>query len=148
MECSAAIFAFDNFLIHWTYMVHRETFLKIQLQELTRRTPVYGGLLYGRNPVSRFDGSVFSGTGNPVARSVEVNKDTLPTPRFARTSSAWKSPSHVGGVYAQSCLVRQILYTFRILVLEDKIQNRSMCLLRFSLGGNAMDRRSGDGRFS
>ena len=26
-------------------------------------TPVLGGLLYGRNPVSRYDGSVFSGTG-------------------------------------------------------------------------------------
>ena len=33
-------------------------------------------------------------------------------------------------------------------MLEDMIQNPSKCLFRFSLGGNVMDQRSGDGRFS
>ena len=33
-------------------------------------------------------------------------------------------------------------------VLEDKIQNPSKFLFRFSLGSYAMDQRSGDGRFS
>ena len=32
-------------------------------------------------------------------------------------------------------------------MLEDKIQNPSECLFRFSLRGNVMDQRSGDGRF-
>ena len=32
-------------------------------------------------------------------------------------------------------------------MLEDKIQNPSMFLFRFSLGGNVIDRRGGDGRF-
>ena len=33
-------------------------------------------------------------------------------------------------------------------MLEDMIQNPSKCLFRFSLGGNVMEQRSGDGRFS
>ena len=32
-------------------------------------------------------------------------------------------------------------------MLEDKIQNPSKCLFGFSLGGNVIDHRSGDGRF-
>ena len=47
-------------------------------------TLVYGGLLFGRIPVSRFDGSVFSGTSKPVAGSDEVNRDTVTTPRFEK----------------------------------------------------------------
>ena len=118
-------------------------------------TPVYGGLLYGRSPVSRFDGSVFSGTGKPVARSEEVNKDKITTPRLVRTSSTWKSPSLTEGVYPQRYMVEQqrlplselhfdkFPATFQILMLEDKSQNRSMRLFRFVLRGNVMDRRSG-----
>ena len=61
------------------------------------------------NPISRFDGSVFSGTGTLVARSEELNKDTIPTPRFAGTSSTWKSPSpsHAEGVHPQNYMVDQ-----------------------------------------
>ena len=33
-------------------------------------------------------------------------------------------------------------------MLEDKIQNPSKCLFQFTLGGNVMDQRSGDGRLS
>ena len=33
-------------------------------------------------------------------------------------------------------------------MLEDKIQNRGMFLFKFSHGSNAMDQKSGDGRFS
>ena len=118
-------------------------------------TPVYGGFLYGRSPVSRFDGSVFSGTGKLVAGSEEVNEDTISTPRLVRTSSTWKSPSHTEGVYPQSYIFEQQrlpiseLYfdkfptTFHILMLEDKSQNRSMRLFRLTLGGNVMDQRSG-----
>ena len=32
-------------------------------------------------------------------------------------------------------------------MLEDKIQDSSKCLFQFSLGGNVMDQKSGDGRF-
>ena len=38
-------------------------------------------------------------------------------------------------------------HTFNLFMLEDKIQNPSECLLRFSLGSNVMDQRSGVGRF-
>ena len=96
-------------------------------------TTVYGGLLYGRSPVSRFDGSVFSGAGKPVARSEEVNKDTITTPRLVRTSSTWKSPFHTEGVCPQSYMVEQqrlpiselhfdkFLTTFHILMLEEML---------------------------
>ena len=36
---------------------------------------------------------------------------------------------------------------FNVNMLEDKIQNPSKCLFRFSLGGYVMDQRSGVGRF-
>ena len=42
----------------------------------------------------------------------------------------------------------KIPHTFNVFILEDKIQNPSKCLFRFSLGGNVMDESSGDGRFS
>ena len=126
-------------------------------------TPAHSGMLHGTNPISKFDGSVFSGTVKPVARSEEVNKDTIPTPRFARKSSTCPHgilPSHAERVYPQKlyCWIaktpnlgtafRQIPYTFHVFVLEDKIQHRSMCLFRFTLGGDVMDQRSRDCRFS
>ena len=36
VDCHAAIIASDQFLIHGTHMVHRETFLKNQLQYINR----------------------------------------------------------------------------------------------------------------
>ena len=41
----------------------------------------------------------------------------------------------------------QIPYTFNVFMLEVKIRNPSKCFFSFSLGGNVMDQRSGDGRF-
>ena len=38
-------------------------------------------------------------------------------------------------------------HTFNVFMLEDKIQNFGKFLFGFSLGGNVMDQRSGDGRF-
>ena len=38
-------------------------------------------------------------------------------------------------------------HNFHVFMLDDEIQNLSMFLFRFSLGGNVMDPRSGDGRF-
>ena len=64
-------------------------------------TLVYGGLLFGRIPVSRFDGSVFKGTGKLVAGSDEMNRDTVTTPRFERTSSPWISISSRRSVSAK-----------------------------------------------
>ena len=90
MECLAAIIASD--LIHGTYLVHRETFFEVPSARVQSTTPAHSGMLHGRIPISKFDGSVFSGTGKPVARSEEVNKDTIPTPRFARKSSTWNPP--------------------------------------------------------
>ena len=39
-------------------------------------------------------------------------------------------------------------HTFNIFMLVDWIQDPSKCLFQFSLGGNVMDQRCGDGRFS
>ena len=77
VECPAAIVA----------MLHRETFLKIQLQGLNREHQFMVDCCTAEVLFSRFDGSVFSRTGKPVARSEEVNKDTITTPRLVRTSS-------------------------------------------------------------
>ena len=40
-------------------------------------TPIYRGMLRGRNPITTFDGSVFSSTGKPVARREEGNKNAI-----------------------------------------------------------------------
>ena len=86
VECLAAIVASDHFLIHGDLHATSRNVFEDPVARIESGTPVYGGLLYGRSPVSRFDGSVFSGTGKPVARSEEVNKDKITTPRLVRTS--------------------------------------------------------------
>ena len=50
-------------------------------------------LLHGRHPVCRYDGSVFAetSTGQPMAKSEEQNRDTIPTPRFAKRPPAGNS---------------------------------------------------------
>ena len=40
---------------------------------------------------------------------------------------------------------RQIPYTSNLCLLEDKVQDRGMCLFTISYGSDAMDHRSGDG---
>ena len=39
--------------------------------------------------------------------------------------------------------LRQISYFLHVLVLEGKLQDRSLCLFPITLGGNALDQRSG-----
>ena len=84
VECSAAIIASD--LTHANRAEHKETFLEHPSAPLESTRPVCSGMLHGRNPIAKCDGTVFSRTGKLVARSDEVNTD----PRFARTSSTWK----------------------------------------------------------
>ena len=102
-------------------------------------------------------------TGTPIAKTDELERNTqnlaTPTPRFARKFSTWNPPAHVQGAYPQNCMVEQpknqisemhfkVPYTFDISVMEDELQNRGMFLFWLSHGSNAMDQRSGDGRFS
>ena len=57
-------------------------------------TLVYGGLLFGRIPVSRFDGSAFKGTGKLVAGSDEMNRDTITTRQLGRLHLMQKECIH------------------------------------------------------
>ena len=129
MECSAAIIASD--LIHGTFFGTSGTVFEDPSARVESTTPVYSGMLHGRNPISKSDGSVFPGTGQLVARSEEVNMDTFPTPRFARTSSTEPHRLQISELHYDKFL--------HFLVLEDKSRNRSMCLFRFTLGGNVME---------
>ena len=100
-------------------------------------------------------------TERHVARSEERNRDTIPTPRFARR------PSTMTSLYFQQeehihRITRLINKDFRSrsFKLTDsptpstfrcwtkRFKPSSKCLFRFTLGGNGMDQRSGDGRFS
>ena len=120
----------------------------------------YRGLLHSWNLNSTDGNPVRDSTGRPVARSEEQNRDSVPTPRFARRPSTMNSPFPTEGAYPQNYMVDQqklqiselqydkMSHTFNVFMLEDKIQNPSKCLFRFSLGGNVMVQRSGDGRFS
>ena len=83
----------------------------------------------------------------------DLVKDNVPTPRFLSKSSTWNSPSCAEGVYLQNYMVDhqrlqisdlhfdKFPYTFHALMWEDEIQDRSFCLFRISLGGNAVDQK-------
>ena len=102
MDCLAAILARD--LIHGNHLTHRET-SEDPAARFESATLVCSGMLHGRNPILRFDGSVYWRTGKLVARSEEMNRDTSPTPRFARTLATWNLRSHVEEVYPHNFVV-------------------------------------------
>ena len=100
-------------------------------------------------------------TGRPVPGSDERNRDTIPTPRFARRPSTMNSLFPTEGAYPQNYMADQQrlqiselqfdkFHTFNVFMLEDKIRfkNAIKCLFWFSLGGDVLDQRSGDGQFS
>ena len=68
--------------IHGICGIHRETFLEIQLQQMDRLMDCYVERILQRNS----DGSVFAGIGKFDTRVEEVDRDTIPTPRFSRKS--------------------------------------------------------------
>ena len=105
---------------------------------------------YESNPVQK-------SAGRPVAEGEEQIGSTMPMPSFVRkpsTINSFSPPEVPPNSMADqqrlqiSELHRQNFHTFNIFMLEDKIQDPSKCLFQFSLGGNVMDQRSGDGPLS
>ena len=97
-------------------------------------------------------------TGALVAREEERIGSTIPVPRFARRPPTMCSfilvdipQSSMVGQQRQQISELQF-DKFRapqsFLYLEDKIQKPCDYLFGFSLGGNVMDQRGGDGRFN
>ena len=92
-------------------------------------------------------------TGRSVAGDEEQNRDTIPTPRFARGSSVKNSFIAAEGECSHNIMADQQrnqelgtsldkfpgLSTFS---LGDKIQNRGRFLFKISRGSNAVDHRS------
>ena len=105
-------------------------------------------MLQAQNPVRE-------STGKPVARGEERNRETIPTPWFARRPSTMNSSfcgrrSVSGELHGWSIKTSDLWAsiwrnprTFDVFMLEDKIQNPSKCLFQFSLRSNVMDQRSG-----
>ena len=116
----------------------------------------YQGILHHTNPIATGAIPVLVSTGRPVARSEERLGSTTPMPETARRPSTRNSPFPAEGEFFGctaktadiGASVRQVSHTFIAFMLEDKIQNPSKCLFRFTPGANVMDQRSGDGRFS
>ena len=141
----AAIIASD--LIRETNSLHQETFFENSFAPVESATSIPKGLLHGRNPILSFEGSVFSSTGKPAARSEDVNKDVVNlvfsiSRRRSSSANLYSSSSKTPDL-RPAC--REIPFTFHVFVLEDKIQNRSMCLFQITLGSNVTDEGSGDG---
>ena len=96
-----------------------------------------------------------TGTGTLFTRDDKQNRGTIPMPTFAGRPPTMSSLIPVN--FPQNSMVEQQRQQmselqfdkFRcpqsFLVLEDKIQERSDYLFRFSIGSNVMDQRSGDG---
>ena len=147
-------------LIHGTLLVHRETLFDNLPAPIDSASTPYRGMVHSWNPNATFGDPVRLSTERPVARSEEQIGDTTPTSRFARRPSTRKSLFPAEGVYPQNYMVDQQRLLISelhfdkfptpstVLMLEDKMQNPSNCLFWFSLGGDVMDQRSGDGRFS
>ena len=116
-------------------------------------------LLHSRNQSATGGKPVRDSTGKPVARSEERNRETIPTPRFARRPSTMNSFLQSEGSHPQNYVSDQQRLQISELQFdkistpstfscwEIKIQNRSKCLFRFSRGGIVVGQRSGDGRF-
>ena len=83
----------------------------------------------------------------PVAKGEEQLGSTVPMPNFAGRPSAMNSFSPAE-IPQNSMADQQILQISELhfIMFTTKIQNLSMFLFRFSLGGNVLDPRSGDGR--
>ena len=64
-------------------------------------------LLYGRHPVSRYDGSVFveTSTEKPVTKDEVQKRHTTPIPRFAKRPSVGNSNSPPEGLHSQNHII-------------------------------------------
>ena len=103
---------------------------------------------------------VLTGTGRPVAGNEVHNRDTIPTPRFARRSSARNSFIPMDGGSLQNYMVDQQRPQVSELHFDKfptpstfscckiRFKNRGMFLFKFYHGINATDQRSEGGRFS
>ena len=119
------------------------------------------GMLHSWNQSAKGGNAVRDSTGEPVARSEERNRETIDSNaeicketinhKFFLSSRRVTLTELRGWSTKTSDLdasVWQIHPHFhRFSSLEDKIQNPSKFLFRFSLGGNVMDHGSGDARF-
>ena len=94
-------------------------------------------------------GSVPVDTGRIAERASVLDRNhqnrAIPTPRFARKSSTWNSPSHAEGTYRQNCTIHFLGITISELHFKDEFQDRSMLLFRLSYDRDVVDPRSRGG---
>ena len=92
-----------------------------------------------------------------VAKGEEQIGSTVPMPSFARRPSTINLPyqrkyHRIPWLTRKDCKSRSFILLnsphLQRFQLEDKIQNPGKFFFRFSLEGNVVDPRSGDGRFS
>ena len=108
--------------------------LESQSEPVESSTSIYRGVLHGRNPITTFDGSVFSKHRETCSQKWRSEQGhTIPTPRFARKSSTWNLPSHAEGMFPHNYMVDQRRLQISelhfdkfptpstFLVLEDKV---------------------------
>ena len=142
-------------LIHGICLNHRETFLAIHVLCSMHHRHLIKEFFTPTTPSATGSIPVQVSTGRPVARGDKRIGSTTPMPMSARRPSTMISflPAKVP---QNSLAVQQRLQISELQF--DKFPtpstfscwkiSPSQCLFRFFLGGNVMDQRSGDGRFS
>ena len=115
----------------------------------------YQGILHSLNQSATGGNPVQKSTGKPVARSEEQIEILFQRRDLQGNCQPWilsfRQKNHrIIRLLSKDCKSRSffsINSPSNVYMLEDKLQNLSKCLFRFSLGGCVMDQRSGDGRF-
>ena len=68
---------------------------------------LYQGMLHSLNQSATGENPARESTGKPVARGEERNRETIPTPRFARRPSTMNSFCPAEGLYPQNYMADQ-----------------------------------------
>ena len=143
-------------LIRGNCLGHRETFFGNPRAVIDSSQTPHHGILHSWNQSTTGGNPVRDSTGGPVAQSEEQIRGTNPLPSFARRPSTMNSffPAegpqnymadqqrlHISELHFDKFRTPSTFSRWKI-----RFKNPSKFVFRFSLGGDVMDQRSGDGR--
>ena len=128
---------------------------------LFANSPAYSSALWS-GTLNSLDGTAAEripmqeSTEEPVAGVSDRDRDTIPTSRFLRSSSAenslypmegrkFRNTGHTNEDFTSRNFTLTGPHSRNVFVMEKKIQDRSLFLLKFPYGSFAMDQRSRDG---
>ena len=135
-------------------------FLTVPRAVIDSSSSAYQGILHSWNQSATGGNPVRDSTGKLVARSEERNRETIPTPRLARRPSTLNSFFPAEGSHPQNNMADQSRFQISELQFDKfptpspfscwkmRFKTQVSACSGFSLTGNVMDQRSGDGQLS